>query len=114
MVEAVEMVNMARVPEALVEVARVKALARSFFRVEVAWLVKFKRPALMVMESVEASPIWRLPRKPAFETKVELAVTVRRSVETSPRKVSPVEPNLVRVVEAETVRFESESPVPWP
>ena len=31
-VEAVEMVNIARVPEALVEVAKVKALARSFFR----------------------------------------------------------------------------------
>src|SRR3989338_6290957 len=80
-VEAVEMVNMARGPEALVEVA---------------WLVKFKRPALMVMESVEASPIWRLPRKPAFETKVELAVTVRRSVEVSPRKIEPEAPRFCR------------------
>ena len=38
-VEAVEIVRIARVPEALVEVAKVKALAVSFKRVEVAWLV---------------------------------------------------------------------------
>ena len=108
-VEAVETVNIARVPEALVEVAKVKALARSFFRVEVAWLVKFKRPALMVRESEEASPIWRFPKKPALETKVELAVTVRRSVEVSPRKIEPEAPRFCREVEAVTER----APVNW-
>ena len=75
-------------------------------------MLKLMVPELMVRESVEASPIWMLPRNPALETKVEEAVTVRRSVEASPRKESPVLPNLVRVVDAETVRLVKERPVP--
>lgn len=70
--------------------------------------------ALRVSSSVDASPMNELPRSPAVETKVEEAVTVRKSVEASPIKASPVEPNLVRVVEAETVRLANERPVPCP
>ena len=77
-------------------------------------MLKLRRPELMVRESVCASPIWILPRKPELETKVDDAVTVRKSVEASPRKVSPVLPNLVKVVEAETVRLVKDSPVPCP
>ena len=96
-----------------VDVAKEKAL-RAVGMVVVLELVKLSRPPLIVRESVEASPIWRLPRKPAFETNVELAVTVRRSVEASPMKESPVLPNLVSVVEPVTVRLVKESPVPCP
>jgi len=45
---------------------------------------------------------------------VDEAVTVRKSVEASPMKVSAVEPNLARLVEAETVRLVKERPVPCP
>lgn len=67
-------------------------------------MVKFKSPALMVMASAAASPNWRFPRIPALETKVELAVTVRRSVEVSPRKIEPEAPRFWRELEAVTER----------
>ncbi len=67
-------------------------------------MVKFKRPALKVMESAAASPKTTLPLKPALEMKVDEAVTVRRSVEVSPRKMEPEAPRFWIEVEAVTER----------
>ena len=80
-----------------------------------AELVKFNVPALIVRASPEASPIWRFPRMPALLIKVDEAVTVRKSVDASPMKLSPKTPNRVSVVEAPTERLDViwASPESW-
>ena len=86
-----------------VDVAIVQAYAVEFGIVVVEEFVKFTSPAFTVRRSACWSPIWREPRNPAFEKKVEEATTEKASVDASPMVVDPVLKRLVDMERTEVV-----------
>src|SRR3989344_747265 len=83
-------------------VANEKALTKAGI-VVVEEFVKFTSPAFTVRRSACWSPIWREPRNPAFEKKVEEATTEKASVDASPMVVDPVLKRLVDMERTEVV-----------
>src|SRR3989344_228965 len=86
-----------------VEVEIVHALIVAFGIVVGEEVVKFASPAFTVRRSACWSPIWREPRNPAFEKKVEEAMTEKASVDASPMVVDPVLKRLVDMERTEVV-----------
>src|SRR3989338_1715578 len=94
--------SMERIGVPVIDVANENAFTAEGI-VVVEEFVKFTSPAFTVRRSACWSPIWREPRNPAFEKKVDEAMTESASVDASPMVVDPVLKRLVDMERTEVV-----------